>query len=374
MSGLRIRLYNVLFGDAVLITTRLPGKKRQHILIDVGNVSSGAGGKDEVFTPIFKDIVRETGGEVDLYVMTHEHLDHVQGLMYAARKLKMPVTARNVWITASAEPGYYAKFPDARKKKKAMDAAYADAVDIMARRSARFAAFSGMMANNDPRSTEQCVAHIRDNVGKAGSVHYVYQGMNVAKAHDINGATFEILAPERDTSAYYERSRPFAIGDVGDSVGAKGKGAVLLPPAGVDAGAFADLLRSREEGFLNSLLQIDRAANNTSVVFRMTIGGRVLLFVGDAETKSWRMMDRQKLLGPVDFLKLGHDGSHNGMPQDLIAKLLPERKKARHVGLSTCTGCYNNVPHETLLSELGARAKVHDTRKASAGGYIDIEL
>lgn len=377
MTGLRIRLYNVLFGDAVLVTTMAARKAdRQHILIDVGNVLSGKGGKDEVFAPIFADIAAETGGEVDLYVMTHEHLDHVQGLYYAAERLETPVRAKHVWITASADPDYYDTHPDARKKRMALQAAYAEGERLMALRGNRFAAFAAMMANNNPRDTGQCIDHIRNGVATSRrGVKYVSRGANVANAHGIKGAAFEILAPEEDTSEYYGRSRPFAIGDVGDFAGGgPAGGARITPPPGVDAGAFADLLRAREDGFLDSLLQIDKAANNTSVVIRMTYGDKTLMFAGDAEDRSWKFMSEAGLLAPVDFLKLGHHGSHNGMPLDYLDDLFPQGGAGRHIGLSTCTGCYNNVPQASLLRELGRRAMIHDTRTTEPGDFIDIRL
>ena len=90
MSDLVVRAYNVGFGDAVLVSIperSASGRETtRHILFDVGNLLTGAKNADEVFEGVVRDIIDRTGGEVDLYVMTHEHLDHVQGLLSAARK------------------------------------------------------------------------------------------------------------------------------------------------------------------------------------------------------------------------------------------------------------------------------------------------
>lgn len=44
-----------------------------------------------MFRPIVEDIRAELGGaSIDLYIMTHEHLDHVQGLLYAEEKEGLP--------------------------------------------------------------------------------------------------------------------------------------------------------------------------------------------------------------------------------------------------------------------------------------------
>jgi hypothetical protein len=52
--------------------------RTRHLLIDVGNALVKQG-QDDVFAPVFADIVAQTGGRIDLYVNSHEHLDHVQG-------------------------------------------------------------------------------------------------------------------------------------------------------------------------------------------------------------------------------------------------------------------------------------------------------
>ena len=62
METLRVRTYNIRFGDAILIT--VPDRDpetgettRRNILIDVGNVLNKEGGKDHVFKPALEDII-----------------------------------------------------------------------------------------------------------------------------------------------------------------------------------------------------------------------------------------------------------------------------------------------------------------------------
>src|SRR5262249_53086675 len=120
MSKLRVRVYNVLFGDAILVS--VPDKNGskteiRHILIDVGNVLAGSGG-DEVFEPISRNIKKELGNRpLDLYVMTHEHLDHVKGLLYASKNLGLNLNVDYAWLTASAAEDYYDRYPKAQKKR-----------------------------------------------------------------------------------------------------------------------------------------------------------------------------------------------------------------------------------------------------------------
>ena len=47
--------------------------------------------------------------------MTHEHLDHVQGLL-TAQGQGITLQADHVWMTASADPDYYTTHPAAHRK------------------------------------------------------------------------------------------------------------------------------------------------------------------------------------------------------------------------------------------------------------------
>lgn len=382
-QALRIRVYNVLFGDAVLVSA--PDRDDQgaprmrHILFDVGNVLAGAGGSNEVYGSIFEDILRELGGApLDLYVMTHEHLDHVEGPLFAHNK-GWPVRAANIWMTASAEgDAYYERHPDARRQKKRFDDAF-EAIRPLAAADAS-ERFRTMLMNNDPMGvagrtgTQACVAHIRDQMkAEGGAVHFVDREFDVETANPFQDVSFRLLAPERDTSTYYGRPRPFTIADALPTDLTQAA-EVTRPPPGVDAGAYYDLIRSRQRAYPETLLAIDKAANNTSIVLEMSWRGRRLLFAGDAEIASWRKMAELDLLRPVDFLKIGHHGSHNGTPLDRLDLLFPADgdPNERHVAVSTCCGAYGGVPHDLTLNALGARARLYDTRDHQPGAFFDV--
>jgi hypothetical protein len=153
----------------------------------------------------------------------------------------------------------------------------------------------------------------------------------------------------------------------------------LTPPAGVDAGAFFDLVESRRHGYGENLLSIDKAANNTSVVFCLEWHGWRLLFPGDAEEKSWAIMEKNgRLDAPIDFLKIGHHGSHNGTPSpEILDKLLPIDGRPRFAAVCTCADVYGDteataVPHEATLAELARRSKVSSVEGLPPGGHLDL--
>jgi beta-lactamase superfamily II metal-dependent hydrolase len=373
---LRIRLYNIRFGDAVLVTFP-DNDQTRHILIDVGNVLSGKGGDDAVFKPVVEAIEAELGGKpLDLYVMTHEHMDHIQGLFYAKEKAGLELDVDYAWITASAAPDYYDLHPDARKKKLEAAFAYEQIAEYL--QAAPDKTLEGLMMNNNPRSTADCVEYLR---GLADTTTYVYRGADIDGTHPFEEAKLSIWGPEEDTSSYYRSFQPLALGvdGAGGAVGAAPTIVTPLPPSGVDAGAFYNVVDSRRTGLHDNLLAIDRAANNTSIVFSLEWRGWKLLFPGDAEQESWRMMDEQGVLEPVHVLKIAHHGSWNGTPQGAILdKILPvthTENRKRYAVVSTCLDTYNGVPDTDTLTLLGNRAELHSTLdQIPDAGHFDVEL
>lgn len=384
MSSLTVRAYNVRFGDAILITWTERSRKRS-ILIDVGNVLSTEGGDDAVFEPVVKDILRQLDGRpLDLYVMTHEHLDHVQGLPYASNKLGLELKVKRSWLTASAHPDYYDRHPDARRSLDAATGTYMQLrKQLLAGPEQDASPTMAMIENNDafmaagnPSRVKECVSYLRE---LAEETHYVHRGFDADDGHTFRDANINIWAPELDTAEYYGRFRSGRVQPIAPlTQTTTGTSERAAPPSGVDAGAFYDLLRSREQGSLENLLAIDRAANNTSIVFCLQWRGWKLLFPGDAEERSWRTMDREGVLEPVHLLKVGHHGSHNGTPPvPILEKLLPALApddRPRHAIVSTHPKAYPGVPDAKTLRELSARCSVHSTTKVKDGRYLEIDL
>ena len=177
MTDLRVRVYNVRFGDAVLVV--IPDQEnghevRRHILFDFGNALGTEGGQDFVFQPVIDDLLAVLGWQpLDLYVMTHEHLDHVQGLFYAAERLNRTISVRQAWLTGSADPAYYATHIDAKKGKIAALAAYNIAGTRLRATAERAAFVDVLLANNDTSTTSKCIDYLRQMAATPQDVHYV---------------------------------------------------------------------------------------------------------------------------------------------------------------------------------------------------------
>jgi len=394
---LSVRIYNVRFGDAILVTVpdRDPKTRKttiRRILIDVGNAprvaGSGEGGDDTVFEPVIADLLDVLDGHpLDLYVMTHEHLDHVQGLFYAMTKLpaldfKNRFKVNRVWLTASARPDYYDDHPDARKQKLEFDAMYSRIAAFMNLHPA--AATHGLMeilANNDPTKTGPCVDFLRTlNPSKTT---YVHRGMKLAGTHPFREAKVSVWAPEEDTSDYYGTFQNLDAGSVPLATAAGSTATATpipapAPPPGVDVGAFLRLVEARRSGIADNLLAIDAAANNTSIVFTLEWRGWRLLFAGDAEVRSWKTMAREHVLQPVHFLKVAHHGSHNGTPTDeIFDAVLPAASpdgRNRLAAISTWTDTYSGIPHAPTNSRLSSRATLHSTLDDPDALYFDLDF
>ena len=391
METLRVRVYNVRFGDGILISVPDKGPDGQtvtrHILIDVGNAASGEGGLDDVFNPVVKNILEVVGDQgVDLYIMTHEHMDHVQGLLYANKKffppgdLSQKLKVKHAWLTASSAPDYYEKFPKAKEQKLRALQAYDELetlkTNLAAAKEPLPAAVLNIMEINNPKFTDDCVDYLRK---LTQNTWYIYRGCDLQGKHDFHEASFEIWAPEQDTADYYGTFKPVTLGFAAAAPGAEKPAPITpIPPPGVDAQAFYDLVEERKKGGGDNLLAIDAAANNSSIVFCLEWRGWRLLFTADAQTRSWKTMNREKVLKPVDFLKVGHHGSHNATPdEEIMKKILPTQSAAerqRFAAVSTYDNTYSGVPEQETLARIKAVCLLEDTRKLKDGEYLDFEF
>jgi hypothetical protein len=218
-----------------------------------------------------------------------------------------------------------------------------------------------ILANNDPETTGQCVDHLRKLAGEENT-SYVYRGCQ--PKHPFKEVKFDFWAPEEDTSVYYGRFHPLSLSMTEQSQGdSNAKLTGLEPPAGVDAGTFYDLVESRRGGIFDNLLAIDKASNNTSIVFCLEWRGWRLLFCGDAEQRSWKTILRElpeEHLQPIHLLKVSHHGSSNGVPvSQILDKILPvppPDDRIRIAAVSTCLDAYNGIPHTESLTLIQERS------------------
>ena len=391
-AAVRVRAYNVRFGDCVLISFDA-GAGEKHILVDFGNAPAGVrggGGKNDVFAPVAADIRKRTKGVIDLLLMSHEHLDHMEGF-YSERKVFSGLQVREVWMSIMSAPDYYKRFKKARPEKKARLALLAlanrwDSRGLFARLPESMQA---MIANNVlALANKDRIDYLRKLSKKP---RYLHRGAKTAPKGLGKGVKLDVLAPEKDASVYYKSKdnrlwldAAARLGEQAERVRRSAPARRVKAPKHMAPDEFSDLRDRIAELDLADLLAIDKAANNTSLVVRLTINGKVLLFPGDAEQESWAKMRERKLLQPVDFLKIAHHGSVNGMPFEkpdgVLDRVLKKGKKTIAL-VSTCRGVYGNtteteIPHHRMMSILEQRCgKVYVTQdEAPFGEGFDIRL
>jgi hypothetical protein len=134
----------------------------------------------------------------------------------------------------------------------------------------------------------------------------------------------------------------------------------------------------RGDQMLQLVRILDTAMNNTSIIILFEVGGKKLLFPGDAQIENWSYAlskeECQKLLADVDLYKVGHHGSLNATPKSLWNLFKNRSKKASPNRLqsvvSTMAGKHGTVSSGTEVP----RSKLVDALKAESDYYTTQEL
>jgi hypothetical protein len=151
----------------------------------------------------------------------------------------------------------------------------------------------------------------------------------------------------------------------------------------------------RGEQLLSLVRVLDKAMNNTSVILLIEVGGKKLLFPGDAQIENWAYSQHndeiKNLLKGVDVYKVGHHGSRNATPKwlwnDFEKKSDNKEDKERLKTLiSTMEGRHGRseetkVPRQTLVDALSDSSDYYSTEgTAEKDGvqvtelYIDVKI
>ncbi|BCT90994.1 hypothetical protein LYSHEL_00180 [Lysobacter helvus] len=389
-AGITVRAYVVGFGDCILL--RLPdGNATRHVLIDFGRAPNDPGSVGR-FPDIARDIEKQCDGHLDLVVVTHEHLDHMEGF-YREREVFDRMDVDRVWMSLPSSPTYYHDYPNARLQKIVRDN-LAEFAGNAARKGIAFhPAFLSLLQNN--LANKQRMDYVR-KLGAQPPLYLARGTKGKAAEKWSKHIHVRVLAPEADTSKYYGRTaksraligalRLTAAGDrQAASAGDPWEFATVPRAAdddlpGLTASDFARLRRAIREDGVAAARFIDRAQNNTSLALLVECAGKRLLLPGDAEIESWRMIEEHApdAIAPVDFLKVAHHGSHNGTPMHLLDKLLPKARKAKaKVLVSTKRNVYgtqNPVPDRSTLDELRTRCSELTTTDGVKALAVDVKL
>lgn len=323
-SALRVRMYNVGFGDCFLLT--LPALDRpRHVLVDCGSHLSGQGPRPigEVVERLIADVTTDGRARLDVVVASHRHFDHVSGFDHPAWRR---VEVGEVWLPWTEDP----RDPAARRIH-----------DAQVR--AALALEAALPAGPQALAVAEILGNALSNEGAMATLHHGFVGQPRRRfLPTLEAPTFVTsLLPGGHGARVGSVPRPARYPRHGSATYAElsrlGKRAPaehgLLP---FTSGTPATELEAQPEiKALRKSLAIERfelavaietAVNGTSLVLAFEVGNAVLLFAGDAQWGTWRvaMEEWSSLLGRTSFLKVGHHGSHNATPRDLVENYLPD--------------------------------------------------
>ena len=421
-ASVRVRMYQVGFGDCFLLTFRYPGRtKPRHVLIDFGTTAAPGGSPSKLLGRIAEDIGKTVGKDPFAVVATHRHCDHIAGFdpgkdgkgpgaIIAGLKpqfVVQPWTEQpDLAVDAKAPPG--SRGLAARQETlKSLQAIARHAVEVALPRLQR--------SFRHTATAEQLAFIGEDNISNPGAVRnlmrmapndYVYAGKTTRLSRFLPGVKVTVLGPptvKQHASVRKKRAtdpdefwslqgKAFGLGDSAGST----VNAALFPRHQQSTGGRAPLwarwviksLRSAHGDQLLELVRsLDSAMNNTSVILLFEFGGHRFLFPGDAQIENWEYALGQKkftdLLRNVTVYKVGHHGSLNATPKTLWKEWYPQGAKPLAMNqrmtsfMSTKAGKHGSVasgtevPRTKLVAALEKWTRLHSTQNLEEALYVD---
>jgi hypothetical protein len=407
-TSLRVRAYNVGFGDCILLSFGYPDGTARHALVDFG--STKLPGQGASMTQVAEHIRTETGGRLAVVAATHRHADHISGFAGDSGKIIAALHPRLVVQPWTEDPDLA---PDATAPLPTRPGALAAAVarlDTMhAYAASAVAEYERRLAAGDRTDLLAAVGFLGEvNLKNAAAVRTLQQMGEqrlYAKFGDVlplddvlPGVRIDVLGPptlEQAAGLVAEaRSDPDEYWHVATSTLAPSRAKALFPQAAVAAERSQEARwlaprvdRLRTEELLSIVRTIDDALNNTSLILLVTLGASSVLLAGDAQLENWSYALRdapdaaaiRARLAACRLYKVGHHGSLNATPKTMLwqnfgTATRQEADKLITV-LSTLGGKHGSkargteVPRSTLVDALEQQSTLFDTRTATKARF-----
>lgn len=381
-TGLRIRMYRIGFGDFFLVSVPAKGGLA-HILVDCGVHAHDLG----VIGAAVTQLKADTGGKLALVIMTHRHADHISGFG-SQRALFATFTVERVWMSWFEDP----KNQTAMRIQAGIAATATHLQAALAARAApgddeflRMAGNALGAAASGNAAALQMLHGFKTAGGAPTPVDY-YEAGGAAILPPLladAGLSAEILGPPTDPALVAQMDNAthqyLTEGDEADEARRPpfNPAYAIKPddyvwPQGAaplfdDAQIRADIDASQPDTLSLAAQKADNALNNQSLVVLFTFKGKTMLFAGDAQWGNWANFlfggpigtkghadltpRARQILGNLDFYKVGHHGSRNATPIDVVTAMKPGCVAM----CSTDPGAYNEVPRKPLLDALNAK-------------------
>lgn len=396
-SSVEIRAYQVGFGDCFLVTFVYDTKDRRSVLIDFGTTELPAVGGNRLqpskhMPLIANEIQKDCGGRLTAVVATHRHADHISGFATDTTTGKSGEIIKNLKPKLVLQP--WTEDPDAKTDAtkatrdssrspksftsglQAMHDIARDVVAITERPPAWMSAalrkelaFIGQDNIKNRSAVENLIAM---GVAMGARAVWAHHGSPSGLDSLLPGVKVHVLGPpnlEQTEKIRKQRSRdpdqfwhllagPPALQGanvLAHGLGHPRNGRAALP---VEARWFRERLdRMRGDQLLQIVRTLDNQMNNTSLILLFEVGGKKLLFPGDAQIENWsyalqeaeNAAKTRALLADVDVYKVGHHGSLNATPKKLLWENFTKKgstKRLRTI-LSTLPGKHGKVASKT---------------------------
>lgn len=363
--SITLRAYNVLFGDALLVSWD-EADGVHHAWVDFGNFHNDA---NAVFEKVYNDVLQRTAGKLDLLVITHRHLDHMEGFFSLRKRFKTDFTIERLWH-AHVTPTLDHVFEIAERTiRNRLPASIPDSDTDIGR------AFRNNFGAQGDKIRQQ-MADILNEIGvPASRVFKIHRGVDLKPAlpPGLKKLGIEVFGPEQDSNRYLQplehalQARGVFISAVNGRVKVTkedpfdGARAVKFKKSAL--AGLADVARLRRQlqtGGLSVLAAVDTTRNNTSIVMRVTHGSARVLLVGDAEEMSWEIMRKNGAPLNANMIKVGHHGSINASPDWSFKTVMPTKLASNAAVISTDDDRFtgeNEVPKDSVLKGWRARLK-----------------
>lgn len=392
-STATVRMYNVGFGDAYLLTLPLAGRTHK-VLFDCGSLQAGPQPMPEIVQAIVAAVTDADGvPRIDVVICTHRHKDHVSGF---TNRLWETVEVQEVWMPWTEDP-------DDKDATRIRNAQARLALQLHASLTQKLAASPD---DAELLGRQLLAANALTNESAMRTLHSGFSPAVKAKrsffptktlartipTDALPGVTVHVLGPSRSETVLRNMDPPAGKGYLQFLDSCRSDGAAPLPfspawmvPLDREAELVGGLLLDDDEKQalaaatdleLAAAVALDAAVNNTSLVLAFEVGQTVLLFPGDAQWGTWEeiLKDRawRELLRRTKFYKVGHHASHNATPVEFVEQILGDDFWAM-ISVEPVKK-WKSIPEPDLMDALRAKAggkiaQSNKPREDTPGGF-----
>ena len=407
-TSVTIRSYQVGFGDCFLLSFHYgekEGDEVRHVLIDFG--STGKPPQSGLSMLEIAELIESVcKPKLHAVVATHRHADHISGFAGKSGEIIAgldPDLVLQPWTEHPDAPKDSIELPAHLQSKKAKG--FVSMLSRMHGVAASALREIGQLPNALKTTAKQLQFLGEDNLSnlpaiqtlqKMGRKHvYASYGDSSGLEEILPGVKVRVLGPptlEQSQAIRKQRSEdPSEFWHLQEMASERSAatGQPLFPDAAqVPADKYPDNTRwfiprleaIRGDQLLEIVRILDDAMNNTSLILLFEVGGKKLLFPGDAQIENWEYALKTakdhkkvcKLLAEVDVYKVGHHGSLNATPKTLwklFEKKGDETRPDRlQTLMSTMLGKHGHedrgteVPRKKLKDEIEKNSKLFSTQ------------